>query len=172
MCACKMASGGLYWRSMSEPLHMSKEGVAKLEAEMKRLKFTERPRIAEEIERARQLGDLSENAEYHAAREAQAHVERKLAEIGEKLARVQMVDTDAIPTDKVYLYAKVTVKDKRNDEEIKYTVVPTDEADLDNDKISIDSPVAKAMLGKAEGEIVEIPVPAGTLTYEILKISR
>jgi len=151
---------------------MSKEGVVKLEAELKRLKFTERPKISNEIERARQLGDLSENAEYHAAKEAQGHVERKIAELQERLARVQIIDTDAIPTDKVYLYAKVLVKDHRFDEEIEYTLVPPDEADADNDIISIESPVANAMLGRAVGDIVEIPVPAGKLKYEILKISR
>ncbi|MFH1688591.1 MAG: transcription elongation factor GreA [bacterium] len=157
---------------MSETIRMSKEGLAKLEAELRRLKFEERPKIVAEIDRARQLGDLSENAEYHAAKEAQGHLERKIVEMQERLARVQMVDTDAIPTDKVYLYAKVLVKDQLHDEEIEYTITPPDEADVDNDIISIDSPVAKAMLGKAVGEVVQIPVPAGTLTYEILKISR
>jgi transcription elongation factor GreA len=151
---------------------MSKEGAAKLEDELKRLKYTERPLICAEIDRARQLGDLSENAEYHAAKESQGYLERKIAGIQDRLSRVQIIDTDAIPTDKVYLYAKVLVKDHRFDEEIEYTVVPPDEADADNDIISVDSPVASAMLGKAVGEIVEIKVPAGTLKYEILKISR
>ena len=157
---------------MSDSIRMSKQGAAKLEVELKRLKFTERPAISAEIDRARQLGDLSENAEYHAAKEAQGYLERKIAELQDKLARVQIIDTDAIPTDKVYLYAKVLVKDHHFDEDIEYTIVPPDEADVDNDIISVDSPVATAMLGKAEGEIVEIQVPAGTLKYEILKISR
>ena len=157
---------------MSEPIRMSKDGVAKLEDELKLLKFTERPKICAEIDRARQLGDLSENAEYHAAKEAQTHLERKIAELQEKLSRVQIIDTDAIPSDKVYLYATVLVKDHRFDEEIAYKIVPPDEADVDNDIISVESPVAAAMLGKAVGEIVEIPVPAGILKYEILKISR
>ena len=157
---------------MSESIRMSKEGAAKLEVELKRLKFTERPALSAEIDRARQLGDLSENAEYHAAKETQGYLERKIAELQDKLSRVQIIDTDAIPTDKVYLYAKVLVKDHRFDENIQYTIVPPDEADVDNDIISVDSPVASAMLGKAEGEIVEIQVPAGTLKYEILKISR
>ncbi len=151
---------------------MSKDGAAKLEVELKRLKFTERPAICAEIDRARQLGDLSENAEYHAAKESQGHLERKIAELQDKLSRVQIIDTDAIPTDKVYLYAKVLVKDHRFEEDIQYTIVPPDEADVDNDIISVESPVATAMLGKAEGDIVEIQVPAGTLKYEILKISR
>jgi len=157
---------------MSDSIRMSKEGAAKLEDELKRLKFIERPAICTEIDRARQLGDLSENAEYHAAKETQGHLERKIAEIQDKLSRVQIIDTDAIPTDKVYLYAKVLVKDHRFDEDIEYTIVPPDEADVDNDIISIESPVASAMLGKAVGDIMEIQVPAGTLKYEILKISR
>jgi len=151
---------------------MSKEGVAKLEVELKRLKFTERPRIVNEIDRARQLGDLSENAEYHAAKEAQVHLERKIAELEDKLSRVRVIDTDAIPTDKVYLYAKVLVKDQRRDEDIEFTIVPPEEADPDEDIISVDSPVAKAMLGKGVVEVVEIPVPAGVLKYEITRISR
>ena len=157
---------------MSEPIRMSKEGVVKLEEELKRLKFDERPRVAAEIERSRQLGDLAENAEYHAAKEAQSHLERKIAELQDKIARVRIVDTSSIPSDKVYLYARVTVKDQRNGVEIEYTIVPPGEADVDNDIISVESPVARAMLGKAVGDTVEIPVPAGVLRYEVLRISR
>ena len=157
---------------MSEPIRMSKEGVVKLEEELNRLKFDERPRVAAEIERSRQLGDLAENAEYHAAKEAQSHLERKIAELQDKIARVRIVDTSSIPSDKVYLYARVTVKDQRNGVEIEYTIVPPGEADVDNDIISVESPVARAMLGKAVGDTVEIPVPAGVLRYEVLRISR
>ncbi len=158
--------------TMSDAIYMSREGVLKLEAELKRLKFEERPKIVAEIKRAREMGDLSENAEYSAAKEAQTHLERKIAELEYKLSRVQSVDPDAIPTDKVYLYAKVQVRDKGDGEEIEYTIVPPEEADVDNDMISIKSPVAAAMLGKAVGDHVEISVPAGILKYEILNISR
>jgi transcription elongation factor GreA len=151
---------------------MSKEGASKLEAELKRLKFTERPKIVAEIDRARQLGDLSENAEYHAAKEAQVHLERKIAELEEKISRIQVVDTDSIPSDKVYLYARVLVRDHGFDEDVEFTIVPPEEAKPDEDIISVESPVAKGLLGKAVGETVEVPVPAGTLKYEILKISR
>ena len=144
----------------------------KLETELKRLKFEERPKIVAEIKRTRELGDLSENAEYHAAKEAQVHLERKIGELELKLSKVRLVDANSIPSDKVYLYAKVTVKDHRNGEEILYTVVSPDEADVDLDIISIKSPVGAALLGKVVGEIIEIHVPAGKLKYEVIKISR
>ncbi len=151
---------------------MSKEGLLKLEAELKRLKFEERPKIVAEIKRARELGDISENAEYHAAKEAQGHLERKIAEVQAKLARVRSVDADQIPTDKVYLFAKVLIKDHKSGEEILYTIAPPEEIDIDNDVISVKSPIGAALLGKAVGEVIEIQVPAGLLTYEILQISR
>jgi transcription elongation factor GreA len=151
---------------------MSREGIEKLKVELKKLKFEERPRIVAEIKRARALGDLSENAEYHAAKEAQTHIERKLAELEFKLARVHPVDVDAIPTDRVYLFAKVKVKDKKSGEEMLYTVVPPDEADVYNDIISVKSPIGAALLGKAVGDAVEVKAPAGIINYEILEISR
>ena len=157
---------------MSEPIYMSKEGRLKLEAKLKRLKFEERPKVVAEIKRTRELGDLSENAEYHAAKEKQVHLERKIAEIHEKLTRVRAVDADQVRTDKAYLFAKVLVKDRKSGEEILYTLAPPEEADVDNDVISVKSPIGAALLGKAEGEVVEIKVPVGTLTYEIVKISR
>lgn len=153
-------------------MYMSKEGRLKLEAELKRLKFEERPKIVAEIKRARELGDISENAEYHAAKEAQGHLERKIAEVQAKLARVRAVDADQIPTDKVYLFAKVQVKDQKTGEEILYTIAPPEEIDIDNDVISVKSPIGASLLGKAVGDVVEIKVPAGVLTYEILQISR
>lgn len=157
---------------MPEHIYLSKEGRLKMEAELKRLKFDERPKLVAEIKRTMEMGDLSENAEYHAAKEAQRLLERKIAELEDKLSRVRSVDTDKIPSDKVYLFAKVLVKDLRDDEEIQYQVVPADEADVDNDIISVQSPIGKALLGKAEGEVVEIAVPAGKIQYEILKITR
>ncbi|MDH3889643.1 MAG: transcription elongation factor GreA [candidate division Zixibacteria bacterium] len=157
---------------MSESIKMSRAALVKLEAELKRLKFEERPKIVAEIKRTMELGDLSENAEYHAAKETQRHLEAKLADLEYSLSRVELIDTDAIPSDKVYLYAKVLVKDLSDGEEIEYTIVPAEEADVDNDIISVKSPVASAMLGKAVGDKVDIKVPVGTISYEILKISR
>ncbi len=157
---------------MSEPLYMSKEGLLKLEAELKRLKYEERPRIVSEIKRAREMGDLSENAEYHAAKEAQGYLERKISEIQEKLTRVRAVEADQVRTDKAYLFAKVLVKDKKSGEEILYTLSSPEEDDVSNDIISIKSPIGAALLGKGVGEVVEIKVPVGILEYEILKISH
>ncbi|HWR82881.1 MAG TPA: transcription elongation factor GreA [Candidatus Deferrimicrobium sp.] len=157
---------------MTEPIYLSKEGRLKLEAELKRLKFEERPKRVAEIKRAREMGDLAENAEYHSAKEAQTHLERKIAELEYKLARVRTIETDQIPHDKVYLFAKVTVKDQRSGEEIAYTIAPPDEADVDKDIISVKSPIGAALLGKAVGDIVEVTVPAGVLTYKVLSITR
>jgi len=157
---------------MTEPVYLSREGRLKLEAELKRLKFEERPKLISEVKRAMELGDLTENAEYHAAKETQQHLERKIAELEDKLSRVRTIDTDKIPADKVYLFAKVLVKDIRDAEEIEYTVVPPEEVDVDNDIISVKSPIGAALLGKSQGDVVEISVPAGRIRYEILKISR
>jgi transcription elongation factor GreA len=155
-----------------EPVYLTKDGRIRLELELKRLKFEERPRIVSEIKRARELGDLSENAEYHAAKEAQGHLERKIAELQDKLSRVRTVDTDQISTDKAYLFAKVKVRDLDRGEEIVYTLSPQEEADADNDIISVKSPIGAGLLGKGVGEIAEIEVPVGLLRYEILEITR
>ncbi|MEW6050705.1 MAG: transcription elongation factor GreA [Candidatus Zixiibacteriota bacterium] len=157
---------------MSEPIYLSKEGRLKLEAELKRLKFEERPRLVAEIKRSRELGDLSENAEYHAAKEAQKHLEHKISQLEEKLSRVRSVDIDKIPNDKAYLFSKVLVKDVRRGEEILYTLAPAEEADVDNDIISVKSPIGAALLGKAVGEVISVAVPAGEIRYEILRITR
>ena len=151
---------------------MSKEGRIKLEKELKVLKYEDRPRLLAEIKRAMEMGDLSENAEYHAAKEAQGHLERKIGEVEDKLSRVHTVDADDIPTDKVYLFAKVQVRDLDRGEEIVYTISPPDEVDIDNDIISVKSPIGLGLLGKAVGDVAEIKVPVGTLRYEILKIYR
>ncbi len=143
-----------------------------MEQELKRLKTKERPKIVAEIKRAMELGDLSENAEYHAAKETQTHIERKIAELEDKLSRVHPVDTDKIPSDKAYLFAKVMVKDLDRNIDLEYQLVPPDEIDIDEDKISIKSPVGAALLGKSVGDKMEIKIPAGILNYEIVKISR
>ncbi len=156
----------------NKPIYLSKDGLRKLQQDLKKLKTQDRPQIIAEIKRARELGDLSENAEYHAAKEAQTHIERKIAELEDKLSRARTLDTDNIPSDKAYVFAKVTIKDIKRGFEIEYKLVPPDEADVDNDMISTKSPVGAALLGKGVGDKVEIKVPAGILEYEILKISR
>ena len=156
----------------NEPVYLTKDGRIKLEQELRRLKFEERPRIVAEIKRARELGDLSENAEYHAAKEAQGHLERKIAELHDKLSRARTVNADQIAGDKAYIFAKVHVRDLDRGEEIVYTLSPPEEADVDNDIISVKSPIGAGLLGKGVGEIAEIQVPIGLLRYQIVKITR
>ena len=155
-----------------KPVYLSKEGLQKLTKELRKMKIQDRPDIIAEIKRARELGDLSENAEYHAAKEAQTHIERRIAELEDKLSRVRTIDTDNIPDDKAYIFARVTIKDLKRGFEIEYQLVPPDEADVDEDKISTKSPVGAALLGKSVGDKLEIKVPAGILEYEIINISR
>jgi transcription elongation factor GreA len=161
-----------YIGDMSEPVYLSRDGRIKLEQELRQLKYEERPRLVAEIKRAKELGDLSENAEYHAAKEAQGHLERKISELEDKLTRVRSVDTDQIPSDKVYLFAKVRVRDLDRGEEIEYTVAPPEESDVDKDIISVKSPIGAGLLGKSVGDIAEIQVPVGVIRYEVLRISR
>ena len=157
---------------MSDPIYLSREGRLKLEAELKRLKYEDRPRLVAEIKRALHLGDLSENAEYHAAKDAQRLLEIRIAELEDKLSRVRSVDIDKIPNDKAYLFSKVLVKDLRDGEETLYTLAPPDEVDVDNDIISVKSPIGAALLGKGVGDKVTVAVPAGEIRYEILRITR
>jgi len=143
-----------------------------MERELRKLKVEDRPKLLAEIKRTMEMGDLSENAEYHAAKEAQTHLERKIAEFEDKLSRVRSVDLDKIPSDKAYIFATVKVKDLHDGEEIEYTLAPPEEADVDNDIISIKSPIGAALLGKAVGEKIEVKVPAGIIKYEVLDITR
>lgn len=156
----------------SKPVYLSKEGRLRLEQELKQLKTVERPKLIAEIKHAMEMGDLTENAEYHAAKEAQQHLERKIAELEDKLSRVRSIDTDNIPSDKAYLFASVLVRDLDDGDEIKYTLAPPEETDVDNDVISIKSPVGRALLGKGVGDKIDVDVPSGTIRYEVIKISR
>jgi transcription elongation factor GreA len=155
-----------------EPIYLSKDGRMKLENELKQLKSVERRRIVGEIERAANMGDLKENAEYHAAKEQQKFIENKIGEIEDKLSRVRSIDLDKIPTDKAYLFAKVKVRDLERKEDITYHLKPAEEADVDNDEISVKSPIGAGLLGKGVGDEVEIEIPIGKLHYKILEISR
>ncbi|MCD6335933.1 MAG: transcription elongation factor GreA [Candidatus Latescibacteria bacterium] len=139
--------------------------------ELKHLKTVERPKIIERISTARDFGDLKENAEYAAAKERQSMLENKIMELEDKLARAVVLDDKDIRTDKAYFGATVTLKDLETEESLEYTLVSTAEADFDQGKISVESPVGKGLLGKAVGEIAEIAIPAGKVRYEILNIS-
>lgn len=152
--------------------YLSKEGYEKLEAELKDLKTRGRKEIAEEIAEARAKGDLSENAEYDAAKEAQGMLEKRIAELENALANARILKEEDIKTDKAYMLSTVTIYNHNTDKEVKYTLVSKDEANFKENKISIDSPIGKALLGSAPGEVVEVDVPAGKLKLEIKKIER
>jgi len=156
---------------MSDAIYLTREGYQKLLDEHESLK-SDRKRISEAIGEARLLGDISENAEYDAAKDAQAHNAARLAEVEEKLTRIRIIEDEDIPSDKIFIGAIVTLKDLKTDEELKYMLVSAEEADYEANKLSIFSPVGKALMGKAPDEEVEIDVPAGVLKYKILKIER
>lgn len=149
---------------------MTIRGKNKLEEELKHLKSIERPKVIQEIATARAHGDLSENAEYDAAKEKQAFIEGRIKEIEDKLARAQVVDTSNIRTDKIVFGATVQLKDLDSEEIKNYSIVGTDEADIKAGMISIESPVARQLLNKREGDSVTIRVPKGEVEYEILSV--
>lgn len=154
----------------SGPIHMSEEGYEKFKAELHKLKFVDRPAIVSEIRKAREHGDLSENAEYHAAKEAQSHLERAISDLEYKLSRARVVKRDEVAKGKAYLFAVVTVLDLNDQAEETYTLVPPEESKLEDNHISIKSPIGQGLLGKDVGDVVEIIVPAGVLKYKIIKI--
>jgi len=153
-------------------VYLSKDGYNKLKDELFSLKKEKRPQITQEIAEARAHGDLKENAEYHAAREMQGMVEARIAELEHKLSTATIIDDVNIPADQVYIGATVTLWDKEMKQEIKYTLVSEDEADFKTKKISVVSPVAKALLGHKVGDKVQVQVPARLITYEIKEITR
>lgn len=154
-----------------ERVHLTQEGYEKLSNQLDYLKQKKRREITAAIEHARSLGDLKENAEYHAAKEAMAENEHKIRELDDKLSRAEIINTKNVDTDKAYLGAEVTLKDLESGEEIIYKLVGQDEADPFQDLISIDSPVGKSLLGHKKGDTIEVKAPAGILKYEIIKIS-
>lgn len=153
-------------------VYLTKQGYESLRLKLEKLVKEDRPTVIKALARAREFGDLSENAEYHAAKERQMFVEKQIHEIQGKLTRSEIIDERKIPKDKAYLGATVRLKEGKSGDEIMYTLVSTDEADFEQNKISVQSPVGKALLGKGVGEVAEAVVPAGTLTYEILEITR
>jgi transcription elongation factor GreA len=155
---------------MAEKIPMTKKGYEMLQVELGKLRKVERPKNIREIEEARGHGDLSENAEYHAAKERQGFIECRIQELQGKLASAQVIDTSRLSNEKVVFGATVVLLDQDTEEEKRYTLVGTDEADLKDGKISVLSPVGKALIGHAAGDIVTIRVPAGTVDYEVLDI--
>jgi transcription elongation factor GreA len=156
---------------MSQDIYLTREGYEKLVDELERLKTVKRRQLAKAIGEARAYGDLSENAEYDAAKDAQAHNEKEISDLEEKLSRVRILEGD-IPKDEVLIGAKVKLTDMDTQEELEYTLVSELEADYEQGKISVTSPVGAGLLGHKENEIVEIKIPAGKLKYKITGISR
>ncbi len=150
---------------------MTPEGFNSLIDELKRLQEVERPNIIREIEEARSKGDLSENAEYHAAREKHALIEKRISELSYKINNAQVVDPARVSKDRVGFGCRVRLYDVDNDEVVEYMIVGEDESDPESGKISIKSPIAMALLGKEEGDEVEVVVPAGKRRFEIEQIS-
>ena len=157
---------------MSNVSYYTAEGLQNLKEELHHMKSVERPKISQQIGEARDKGDLSENAEYDAAKEAQGMLEAKIAKMENLLANARLIDDSDIDNSKVFILSKVRIKNQKNGAEVTYTMVAENEADLAQKKISIDSPIGKGLLGKAVGEIAEVTVPAGTIPFEVLEISR
>jgi transcription elongation factor GreA len=153
-----------------EKVPMTVEGFKKLEAELHRLKVEERPRIIQQIADAREHGDLAENAEYHAAKEAQGLNEAKVAELEDKLGRAEVIDTSKLSGSTVKFGATVTLEDEDSGDKVKYMIVGEHEANVREGKISIASPIARALIGKLKGDSAEVTTPRGSRSYEILKI--
>jgi len=154
-----------------ERVPITVEGYAAMEAELQRLKSEERPRIIQAIAEARAHGDLSENAEYHAAKEAQGLNEAKVAELEDKLGRADVVDPSALSGNTVKFGATLTLVDEDTDEEVVYKIVGELEADVKAGKVSITSPIARALIGKQVGDSVEVTTPKGARSYEVLNIA-
>jgi len=153
-----------------ERVPMTIEGYRTLEAELQRLKSEERPRIIQAISEARSHGDLSENAEYHAAKEEQSHNEGRIAELEDKLARADVIDISKLSGDTIKFGATVTVIDEDTDKKAVYQIVGEVEADAKKGKISLTSPLARALIGKKKGTSVEVVAPGGAKAYEIAKV--
>lgn len=157
---------------MSKVSYYTAEGLKKLKEELEYLKAVERPKASQAIAEARDKGDLSENAEYDAAKEAQGMLEMKIAKMEELYANARLIDESQLDTSKVLVLSKVKMRNVANKMEITYTLVAESEADLKTGKISVTSPIGKGLLGKSVGEIAEITVPNGKLQFEILEITR
>ena len=153
-----------------EKVPMTAEGHAAMMDEIKHLKSVERPRIIKAIEEARSHGDLSENAEYHAAKEQQGWTEARVAELEDKISRADVIDISKLSGKTVMFGAKVTLVDEESDEESTYQIVGEFEADVKKGKISVTSPIARAIIGKSVGDSVEVATPGGGKSYEILKV--
>ena len=157
---------------MSEISYYTEEGLSNLKNEIKNLESIERPKISQQIAEARDKGDLSENAEYDAAKEAQGMLEARISKLKNKFANARLIDDSEIDDSKVFILSTVKIKNTKNSMEMVYTLVAENEADIRAGKISVDSPIGKGLLGKEVGEIADINTPAGVMKFEIISIER
>ncbi|MBC9811332.1 transcription elongation factor GreA [Crocinitomicaceae bacterium CZZ-1] len=157
---------------MAQINYYTEEGLQKLKDELHEMKTVQRPSISNQIAEARDKGDLSENAEYDAAKEAQGILEMKIAKLEEIISNARIIDDSNIDTSKVYILSKVKIKNVANGMAMEYLLVAENEADLKEKKISVESPIGKGLLGKAVGEIADIQTPNGIVKFEIVEISR
>jgi transcription elongation factor GreA len=153
-----------------EKFPMTVEGKRLLDEELKHLTYVERPKIVAQIERAREHGDLSENADYSAAKERQGFIEGRIQEINGKYARAQIIDPTTINSDKIVFGATVILEEQESGQKITYQIVGGDEANIKNNKISITSPLARSMIGKKEGDEIEVNAPRGKINYSVVEI--
>ena len=153
-----------------EKIPMTVLGFKTLEDEQKKLKYKDRPDVIKAIAEAREHGDLSENAEYHAAKELQSFIERRITELEDKIRRSDVIDVSNIKNDKVVFGATIELFDEKSEKELTYQIVGIDEANVEKGLISINSPVARALMGKKIGDSVNVKTPGGEMSYEILKI--
>jgi transcription elongation factor GreA len=157
---------------MSKVSYYTEEGLKKLRAELDQLRDVERPKASQDIADARDKGDLSENAEYDAAKEAQGMLEMRIAKLEEVVANARVIDESQLDTSKVLIHSNVKLKNTKTNQKMTYKLVAQSEADLKAGKISVDSPIGKGLLGKKAGDTAEIDVPNGKITFEILEVSR
>jgi transcription elongation factor GreA len=156
---------------MAQTSYMTEEGLANLKKELDHLIFVERPAISLQIAEARDKGDLSENAEYEAAKEAQGLLEMKIARLEDLIANARIIDESKIDTTQVQILNKVKIKNTMNNKQVEYTLVSESESDIKNGKISVTTPIARGLLGKKVGDVVNIQVPSGMMSFEIMEIS-
>ncbi|MCE2712781.1 MAG: transcription elongation factor GreA [Cryomorphaceae bacterium] len=157
---------------MSQINYYTEEGLKKLKDELHDMKTVQRPAISDQIAEARDKGDLSENAEYDAAKEAQGILEMKIAKLEAIIANARLIDDANIDNSKVFILSKVRIRNVANNAEMEYTLVAENEADIKLKKISVDSPIGKGLLGKKKGDVADIQTPNGIMKFEILDISR
>ncbi len=157
---------------MSDVAYYTEEGLKKLKDELQQMKTVERPKISEQIAEARDKGDLSENAEYDAAKEAQGLLEMRISKMEELISKARIIDNSLIDDSKAFILSTVTIKNVANGMEMQYTLVAESEADLKAKKISVDSPIGKGLLGKSVGDIADVQTPNGIVKFEIINITR